>query len=229
MLSHNQQPIPPAPTLLAFLQEAQQNRTPSLLLLTGASGAGKTSWCQALYTYARRQNWTVAGLVSPPVMANGRKTAIDLQDLRTGQRRRLATRIASPGNPRLPVAHPPSQMPPISSNGEPLEADISITTGQWRFNPRTIRWGNTILSDPTVESKTAKPKRPDLVIIDELGPLEFRQHQGLQAGMKLVDAWRSNLICVTIRPSLVGAARMRWPWGHIFQIEDAEIHIPDSL
>lgn len=235
MLSHNQLPIPPASTPLAFIREAHENRTPSLLLLTGDSGVGKTAWCQAIYTYARRHNWTVAGLISPPVMANGRKMAIDLQDLRTGQRRRLATRIASPSNPQFPIAHPTSRMPQISSNGEAparaqaVEGDISITTGQWQFNPRTIRWGNTILSNPTVETKTSKPKRPDLVIIDELGPLEFRQHQGLQAGIKLVDAWRSNLICVTIRPSLVGAARMRWPWGHIIQVEDADIHIPDSL
>lgn len=224
MLSHNQLSIPPAPSPLAFLQEAHASHTPSLLLLTGASGAGKTSWCQALYTFARRQNWPVAGLISPPVMSCGRKIAIDLQDLRSGQRRRLATRISAPSGTR-----PTTQTSQHAGDHRPQNPDVSITTGQWHFDPGTIRWGNAILSDPKLETKNSESKRPKLLIIDELGPLEFRQQQGLQAGMKLVDAWRSNLICVTIRPSLVGAARMRWPWAHIFQIQAADAHFKDAI
>lgn len=224
MLSHNQLPIPPAPTPLAFLQEAHANHAASLLLLTGASGVGKTTWCQALYTFACRQNWTVCGLISPPVMADGRKIAIDLRDLRTGQRRRLATRITPP-----PAGHHLSHSPKAASDRPPQKSRASITTGQWRFNPCTLHWGNTILSHARAKSKTPQPEYADLLIIDELGPLEFRRQQGLQAAMKLIDAWRSNLICVTIRPSLIGAARMRWPWARILQIQDTDAPPNDTI
>lgn len=204
MLSHNKSPALPALTPLAFLLDVHANRTPSLLLLTGASGAGKTTWCQALSAFARRQGWAVAGLISPPVIENGCKTAIDLQDLQSGQRRRLATHTEK--------RH---------------QSPTTVATGNWSFDPHTIRWGNRILADPQFKIPITKSASlPDLLIIDELGPLEFRQGQGLQAAFSLIDVWRCSLICVTIRPSLIGAARMRWPWSHIFKLQPADFQFP---
>lgn len=186
---------------LAFLIEAHLSRTPTLLLVTGPRGAGKTTWCHNLVTFAREHNWSVAGLLSPAVMAGDRKMGIDLHDLKGDQHRRLATRTQSilVGDDAIPPG--------------------GVTNGQWSFDPHTICWGNQLLS--TIA-------RPDLLIIDELGPLEFRQGQGLQAGLKLIDAWRSNLICVTIRPSLIGVARMRWPWSHILVVEESPLTEEDS-
>lgn len=185
--------LPASP--LAFLLEAHTTRTPSLLLVAGASGAGKTAWCGAIEAYAREQHWIVAGLLSPRVMDNGYKVAIDLQDLHSGERRRLATRTQS-------IIEGTELMPPGG-----------IMAGAWSFDPRTIQWGNDVLSAVT---------NPDLLIIDELGPLEFRRQQGLQGALKLLDAWRGNLVCVAIRPSLVGAARMRWPWSRLLVVGEDE-------
>lgn len=176
----------PAPPL-AFLSEAYNTRAPSLFIVTGPSGSGKTKWCQSAVDYARQRHWPVAGLLAPPVMESGQKIGIDLLDLSSGQGRRLATLKGAALN-----------------NDDFLRGDVS--TGDWNFSPETLAWGNSILKKTT---------RADFVIVDELGPLEFRQRQGLQAGLELLDAWRYRLACVTIRPTLVGAARMRWPWARL--------------
>lgn len=184
-------PTPSSAPPLAFLLDAHRSRTPTLLLVTGPSGSGKTSWCKNVVDFARDHHWSVAGLMSPAVMVDGQKVGIDLHDLRSNQRRRLATRTKSivDGHETMPTG--------------------GVMTGAWSFDPRTLGWGNDILANLTC---------PDLLIIDELGPLEFRQRQGLQAAMRLIDAWRCNLTCVAIRPLLIGAARMRWPWSHILVV-----------
>ena len=175
---------------LACLLEAYQAKAPSLFLLMGPSGSGKTSWCQAAARLAGGRRWSVAGLLSPAVMVDGRKARIDLLDLGSGERRRLAT------------------------HQEVLAGDETaaggVITGNWHFDPQTLAWGNSML---------AGIGRCDLLIIDELGPLEFRQRQGLQAGLALLDA-RQHLACVTIRPSLADAAQRRWPWGQLITLTE---------
>jgi nucleoside-triphosphatase THEP1 len=176
---------------LAFLLEAYQTRAPSLFLVTGPSGAGKTRWCHKLIAAAQEQQWAVAGLLSPAVLDGGTKVGIDLLDVRSGALRRLATRV-----------------PQQDGNG----TEAGIVTGRWSFEPATIAWGNELLRQIT-------PR--DMVIIDELGPLELRQQQGFQVALSLLDAWRYRLACVTIRPSLVGAARMRWPWSQLVVVGES--------
>ncbi|HSM57016.1 MAG TPA: nucleoside-triphosphatase [Candidatus Sulfomarinibacteraceae bacterium] len=178
---------------LAFLLEAYSTRAPSLFLVTGPSGSGKTYWCQQVVEHARQQGWVVAGLLAPPVMEGEEKVGIELLDLSSGERRPLAT--------RLTLAERASG-----------EGPAGLTFGCWRFNHDVLVWGNGVLRD--IDSA-------DLLIVDELGPLEFRQQQGLQAAFPLLDGWRYRLACVTARPSLVGAVRMRWPWSQVLVLGDA--------
>lgn len=181
----------PAETL-AFLLEAYNTRAPSLFLVTGASGSGKTHWCQAVLEFARGHSWPVSGLLSPAVIRHGMKIGIELLDLSSGERRRLATHINTAA----------------AEAGHALTGEIC--TGEWSFCPETLAWGNSVLQRTT---------RADFVILDELGPLEFRLGQGLRAGLELLDAWRYRLACVTVRPPLVGAVRMRWPWGRLMVVD----------
>jgi nucleoside-triphosphatase THEP1 len=186
VLSHTSTPA----ASLAFLSEAYNTRAPSLFLITGPSGSGKTKWCQKAVEYARQHQWPVAGLLAPPVIENGQKIGIDLLDLNSGERQRLATWKGTDDG--------------YEDSGQPPAAGVS--TGAWNFYYDVLAWGNSILQGTT---------RADFVIVDELGPLEFRQRQGLQAGLELLDDWRYRLACVTVRPSLVGAVRMRWPWSRL--------------
>lgn len=169
-----------------FFFEEQATRSPALLIITGASGAGKTTWCDQLRAHAVARGMSVGGLLSPAVFANGEKVAIDLLDVQSGERRRLASRRrALPGE--------------------------ALVTGDWSFDLQTVQWGNEILSSLSC---------PDLLFVDELGPLEFHQEKGLRAGIALIDAGRCNLICTTIRPALLGAARMRWPWSQLVVLDE---------
>ncbi|MFW6069888.1 MAG: nucleoside-triphosphatase [bacterium] len=176
---------------LAFLLEAYNTRAPSLFLVTGPSGSGKTYWCQQVVEHARGHDWSVAGLLAPPVMDGEEKVGIDLLDLGSGERRRLATRMT---------------VTERASDG-----GAGLTFGCWRFDHEVFVWGNSVLREINAA---------DLLIVDELGPLEFRQQQGLQAAFPLLDGWRYRLACVTARPSLVGAVRMRWPWSQLLVLGD---------
>ena len=84
-----------------------------------------------------------------------------------------------------------------------------LRTCQWHFDPATLLWGNRILSSFN---------DCDLLILDELGPLEFKKGRGLQEGLALLDARRFSLSCVVIRPSLLPLAMERWPWGQVVQV-----------
>ncbi len=93
-----------------------------LVVVTGARGAGKTTWCEALVREARTLGLHTAGLLSPHVVEDGIRVAIDLVDVVTGERRRLATRP----DPRFP--------PPDARRG-----------ARWVLDHDTLAWGNAIL------------------------------------------------------------------------------------
>ena len=73
----------------------------------------------------------------------------------------------------------------------------------WRFDAKTLAWGNGLLA-------TLPPA--DLVLIDEIGPLEFDGKKGFLAAFAAIDARRYRLALVTVRPGLLDAALARWPW-----------------
>ena len=172
---------------LARLVEASRSR-PQRVLITGHSGSGKSRWCERLVALAHRREWRVAGVLSPPAMRDGRKVAIDLLDLATDERRRLAE-----------LRHGPSAEGPA--------------TERWRFDEATLTWGDEAL-------RRAADTPADLVVVDELGPLEFQRGIGLVAGLGLVDALTSGVACVVVRPSLLAAALKRWPDAVVIDVED---------
>ncbi len=159
---------------------AHRDLAPQRMILTGERGAGKSTWCARLAQEARAVSWRVAGLWSPAVMEREAKIAIELVDLESGEKRRLAVRGT---------------------------AEEGGTHGlRWRFVDETIAWGNALLGALA---------SPDLLIVDELGPLEFRHEQGLQAGLAAVDRGAHRLAVVVIRPELLPDALARWPGAHV--------------
>lgn len=106
-------------TLLDLLAESAGSFPAQLYILSGPSGAGKTSWCLELARQAAVNGHAIAGLVSPAVFEGGVKVGIDLLDLFTQQRRRLANR-------RKKMV------------GEPAGKN-------WQFEPGVLFWGNNLL------------------------------------------------------------------------------------
>jgi len=73
-----------------------------------------------------------------------------------------------------------------------------LVVGPYRFDPATVAWGNDLL-------RTAPPC--DLLVVDELGPLEFKRGQGWTAAFDVLRGECSALALVVVRPWLVDRAK----------------------
>ena len=90
------------------------------------------------------------------------------------------------------------------------QADFQI--GQWHFDERVLQWGNQVIENSVP---------CDLLIVDELGPLEFETGGGLTAAFTVIAAGNYRVGCVVVRLSLLAQAHARWPWAHVLPIEEA--------
>lgn len=84
--------------------------------------------------------------------------------------------------------------------------ETASVTQHWNFLPETMDWGNQLLA-------AAVPC--DLLIVDELGPLELEMGQGWQQGIFAVSSGQYRLCLLVIRPSLLEAALSLWPTGKV--------------
>jgi nucleoside-triphosphatase len=157
-----------------------------LIIVTGERGAGKTTFCTRLIELARSGGRSIGGVLSPAVIVNGQKVAIDVLDLQSDQRRRLAT--------HNPAADYPREL-------------------YWRFDEDALAWSNhaLIASTPC-----------DVLIVDELGVLEFERGEGWLAGLNALDAGDYRLGVVVIRPELLAMAQQRWPHAHVIKIDQVD-------
>ncbi len=79
-----------------------------------------------------------------------------------------------------------------------------LWTSDWQLVAETLEWGNAILEKIEVS---------DLLILDEIGPLEFDHGVGLSAGLTIIESRPDIPMFVTIRPSLLPIAQLRWTWA----------------
>jgi nucleoside-triphosphatase THEP1 len=82
-------------------------------------------------------------------------------------------------------------------------------TRQWQFNQQAMLWADHVL-----ESSTPC----DLLVIDELGVLEFERNRGWLAGLKAIDDGRYRAAILVIRPELLEKARKRWSDAKVIKI-----------
>ena len=83
-------------------------------------------------------------------------------------------------------------------------------TDNWLFDEKTLKWGNTVL---------ASSWNSQLIIVDELGPLELNRGIGLINVFRLVASRRYKLAIVTMRPALLDPWLKLWHWGQVIAIE----------
>jgi hypothetical protein len=86
-----------------------------------------------------------------------------------------------------------------------------LETQRWSFYPEIVQWGNQVLLN-------AVPC--DLLVVDELGPLEFNRGEGWIAGLAAVDSGNYQSALVVIRPSLLEMAGQRWKISRVFDLND---------
>jgi nucleoside-triphosphatase THEP1 len=70
--------------------------------------------------------------------------------------------------------------------------------GRYRFVPSTLEWGSDLLTGATP---------CDLLIVDELGPVELTLGQGLVAALDVLNEGAFSLALVVVRPELLDTLR----------------------
>ena len=93
-----------------------------------------------------------------------------------------------------------------------------LATRQWLFEPQAMQWADSILENSTP---------CDLLVVDELGVLEFERGQGWLSGLKALDGGRYTAAIAVIRPELLEKALKRWPNSAVINVSREEQ--PDLL
>ncbi len=88
--------------------------------------------------------------------------------------------------------------------------DPTSPTPRWKFHPETLAWGDDILKAIDV---------CDLLVIDELGPLELRHHRGWQSALPLLRQRHYRAACVVIRRSLLEVFLAIFPDAGVIEID----------
>lgn len=161
------------------------------VILTGLPASGKSTLCQAVVQRATEAEIDLDGVLSLPVFEEGVKIGIDLLDLGTRMRHRLAN------------------LRQID------EETTSLTTQRWAFDPQVMEIGGQILVSSTP---------CELLVADELGPLEFERGEGWLGGLAAVDSGDYQSALVVVRPRLLDVALKRWP-----DAKTLEIQSPDQV
>jgi nucleoside-triphosphatase THEP1 len=79
-------------------------------------------------------------------------------------------------------------------------APAAVHQGKFLFDARTLSWANTALLAATP---------CDLLVIDELGPLEFHKGEGWPAAFEVVRRNDYGLAVVVVRPELLAESQER--------------------
>ena len=57
-----------------------------------------------------------------------------------------------------------------------------------------------------------------MLIVDELGPLEFIEGRGWMNGLNALDSRNYRMAVATLRPSLLENAAQRWPGAQVYEL-----------
>lgn len=93
------------------------------------------------------------------------------------------------------------------------EYDLSSMTPRWKFDSKIMKWGNEKL-------KVAVPC--DLLIIDELGLMEFNHQKGWTNSFPILVENRYRLAVVVIRPQLLSEAYRMLGQFKILEVDEKD-------
>jgi nucleoside-triphosphatase THEP1 len=93
------------------------------------------------------------------------------------------------------------------------ERSEGLLTNDWAFDPQVMYWCNQLL-------RRAVPC--DLLVVDELGPLELQRGQGFLEGMAAIDTGAYAIGLVVVREELLPDAKALWPKASTLTIQNPE-------
>lgn len=152
-----------------------------VILVSGERRAGKTTVLLQVRATALQAGLRVGGFVSVARFEGDRKTGIDLMDAATGEMIPLATVI-----------------PGAACDAPGGEAKGVIQTGHYTFHPAALAAGR---------SYAEAGQEADLLLVDEIGPLELQRGAGWANVIPILRARRFGAALVVVRPELIGLAR----------------------
>ena len=89
------------------------------------------------------------------------------------------------------------------------KTSTGIVTPRWAFDPAAVQRANLSLANIVAA---------DLLVVDELGPLEWHRGEGFIAAFDLVEKATIGKAIVVIRRSLLEVATARWPSANVIEI-----------
>ena len=96
----------------------------------------------------------------------------------------------------------------LASTVRRSESDLAF--GDWYFDRQTLEWGSQVLEHSLP---------CDLLVVDELGPLELTRQMGWQVAFDVLHRGRYRLALIVIRPELEAAARRIFDFSKIIEID----------
>ncbi len=186
--------VPGAEPPLTVVQSASVTRR-RIVLLTGAPDAGKTLVCQHVVEAVRHKGLHVSGLITEARKLSSGRIVQTVLNLRTGERRRLADYVGV-------------------DEGEPIGRGVAGRFS-WTFVGESVRWGRHEL-DRCLTGST------DLLVIDQLGPLELLAGSGWVNAVRVLQEGRYGLAVVVVNPLVVAQLKDRLDGAEVEEIEAAQ-------
>ncbi len=193
----------PVDDLVAVHERRQEtSRRPPVILLSGPSRAGKTTVCARVVELARAAGLSVGGVLTENVVTGAGAPAQYVRDIAGGERRLLAT--ATPERERVRAR--------LEGEGRPF--GLEEFAASWVFDEDGVAFGNAVLV-----ATLASP--PDLLVVDQIGPLEFWGGAGFGVVFDVVGHGRSAAL-VAVHPLTLEQAKARFPGArHVLEVGPA--------
>ncbi len=83
----------------------------------------------------------------------------------------------------------------------------------WTFDPQVLAWGNQVF---------AQAVPTDLLVVDEIGPLEMKREQGWVNALRALDSGQYRQAILVMRPKLLAMSQIRWHWGRMVEIKTVD-------